>query len=68
MTLAEARSYLAADCFDGGSRRSKVQAVVDFEEATVGQAVITNLPNLFAAVSGKAGMQVVRNGDSGGTT
>jgi carbamate kinase len=59
LTLAEAQRYLLEGQFPAGSMRPKIEAVVDFVQSGGPYAVITNPPNLLAALEGKAGTQIL---------
>jgi carbamate kinase len=60
LTLSELRRYAAEGHFAKGSMGPKIDAVISFLEGTPhGRAVITNPPNLGAALSGAAGTQIV---------
>lgn len=59
VTPGQLRKYLEEGHFAPGSMRPKVEAVLDFVEATGKSALITNPGNLGAAVSGKTGTWVV---------
>lgn len=55
LSVREARRLLARDHFPPGSMGPKIEAAVDFVEATGRRAVITDIQNLSAALSGAAG-------------
>jgi len=58
MTVAEARSYLADGQFPPGSMGPKVEACIEFVEATGGLSLITSPDRLAAALQGKAGTRI----------
>ena len=58
MSVAEARARLAAGIFAPGSMAPKVQAAVEFAEATGRPAVITTIGSLDAALGGTAGTTI----------
>ncbi len=55
VTLREARQYLAEGHFAAGSMRPKVEAIVHFLEHGGPSAVVSDPPNLAAALRGEAG-------------
>jgi carbamate kinase len=55
VTLREARQYMAEGHFAAGSMRPKVEAIVHFLERGGPSAVISDPPNLAAALRGEAG-------------
>lgn len=59
LTVAEARRYAAAGEFGSGSMAPKVQAMIEFVEATRNLGVITSPTHLAAAARGTAGTRVV---------
>jgi carbamate kinase len=59
MTATEARGYLAEGHFAAGSMGPKVEAIVEFVEATGGIGVVTNPENLSRALAGETGTRVV---------
>ncbi len=59
MTLDEARQYHADGHFPPGSMGPKIQAAIDFVEATGGESLITDPPNLTRALAGETGTRVV---------
>lgn len=59
MTVSQARRYIDEGHFAPGSMLPKVQAAVEFVEATRKEAVITDPPNLTRAISGRGGTRVV---------
>jgi carbamate kinase len=61
VTLAEMRSYAAEGHFASGSMGPKVDAACRFVEQGGSRAVITDLDNISAAVTGAAGTVVVPN-------
>lgn len=62
VSLAQMRSYVEAGHFGSGSMGPKVEAVCRFVERTGKRAVITDLGNIVAAVTGSsAGTSVVPN-------
>ncbi len=58
MTVAEARSHLADGQFPAGSMGPKIQAAVDFVEATDGTAIVTSLEAATEALAGRSGTRV----------
>jgi carbamate kinase len=61
MTLAEAKSYLAAGThFAKGSMAPKIQAIIRFLEQGGQQALITNPENIGRALKGETGTWVTR--------
>jgi len=60
-TLAEVKQYLAAGGhFLEGSMAPKMRAVVQFMEASNGEAIITNPQNLERALAGETGTRIVQ--------
>jgi carbamate kinase len=59
LTVAEARSLLAAGEFPPGSMGPKVEAGVRFVEAGGREAIITSLDRVRAAIDGDAGTRIV---------
>jgi carbamate kinase len=59
MTLAEARQYIAEDHFKPGSMLPKIQAMIEFVEATGKQAMLTDPANLERAMAGVTGTRIV---------
>jgi carbamate kinase len=55
VTLREARQYMAEGHFAAGSMRPKVEAIIHFLERGGPSAVISDPPNLAAALRGEAG-------------
>ena len=60
LTLAEAKKHLADGQFPPGNMGPKIQAAIEFLEAGGEQVLVAQLEDLVAAVSGKAGTQIVR--------
>jgi carbamate kinase len=60
MTVREARSYIAEGHFKPGSMLPKIQAAVQFVEATGAEAVITDPEHLEAAMAGQGGTRIKR--------
>jgi carbamate kinase len=58
MTVAEARRHMADGQFPPGSMGPKVEACIEFVEATGGLAVITSPERLAAALQGKTGTRI----------
>lgn len=58
VTAAQLRSYADEGHFAAGSMGPKVAAVLRFTERTENPAVITSLPQILAAVEGRAGTRV----------
>jgi carbamate kinase len=64
MSMAEAKTYLAQDHFAPGSMRPKIEACIDFLEASPhphAQALITDPDHLEAALAGRSGTRIVRD-------
>jgi carbamate kinase len=59
MTVAEARKYLADGHFAPGSMKPKIEAAIEFIEASGGEAVITDPPHLVEALDGLTGTRIV---------
>ncbi len=59
MTLAEARGHLADGQFPPGSMGPKIQAAVEFVEASGGVAIVTSLERIADALAGRAGTHIV---------
>ncbi len=59
MTVSEAKRHMADGQFDPGSMGPKVRSVIDYIEAGGERGVITDPPNMDAAVRGEAGTQIV---------
>ena len=59
LTLAEARSHQADGQFAPGSMGPKIQAMIEFVEATGGRGLITNPENLTRALAGETGTEIV---------
>lgn len=59
MTVAEARRYMEQGHFAPGSMLPKIQAIVEFLEASGKEALVTNPPNLMRAVAGETGTRIV---------
>jgi carbamate kinase len=59
LTVSEAREYLAAGHFGRGSMAPKVQAVLEYVEATGRPGIITDADHLEAAVEGRDGTRIV---------
>src|SRR5437899_7968894 len=62
LTASEARKYLAQGELPPGSMGPKIEAVVDFLEASGEHGVITDLEPLRPAVNGKAGTRTEQKG------
>jgi carbamate kinase len=60
MTAREARTYIAEGHFKPGSMLPKIQAAVEFVEATGAEAVITDPDHLEEALAGHGGTRVTR--------
>ena len=60
VTVAEAKQYLKEGHFAPGSMKPKVEAVVDYLEAGGQEALITDPPNMIAALDGRTGTRFVR--------
>ncbi len=58
LTLAEARRYLAAGHFPGGSMGPKIEAICSFLESGGRRAVITRPEDLAEALAGKKGTHI----------
>ena len=63
MSIAEARAYLAEGQFGKGSMAPKVEAVIDFVQASGRPGIITDAGHLLAAVEGQAGTTIVPDND-----
>jgi carbamate kinase len=64
MTVAEARQYMAEGHFAPGSMKPKIEACIDFIEASTDPeafALITNPENLERALSGETGTKIVKD-------
>lgn len=59
LSVADARSYLAAGEFPAGSMGPKVEALVRFVSATDGLGVIASIAQASEAVAGRSGTRVV---------
>ncbi|MFH1810830.1 MAG: carbamate kinase [Pseudomonadota bacterium] len=59
MTLAEARQYITEGHFKPGSMLPKIQAMIEFVEASGKQALLTDPPNLERAMAGETGTWIV---------
>jgi carbamate kinase len=59
MTVAEAKRYIEQGHFAPGSMLPKIQALVEFVEATGKEALVTDPPNLSRAVAGQTGTRIV---------
>jgi len=59
VTAAEARQYVADGHFDKGSMLPKVEASIDFVEATGQQAIITSIDTILDAYLGRTGTHIV---------
>ncbi len=59
MTAAEAKAYIEAGHFAPGSMLPKIQAMIEFIEATGHEGLITNPQHLALALEGKTGTRVV---------
>lgn len=59
MTIAEARTHLAAGHFPPGSMAPKVEACMAFAENKDRMAVITHLSRIEKAIQGRAGTRIV---------
>ncbi|MEO8216085.1 MAG: carbamate kinase [Acidobacteriota bacterium] len=57
--VAEARSYLAAGEFPPGSMGPKIEAAIEFVEATRQEVLITDVDNLRQGLAGEAGTRIV---------
>ncbi len=55
MSVNQARAYLEAGEFPPGSMGPKVATALEFVEATGGEALITSVPRLAAALAGRSG-------------
>ncbi len=60
LTVDDAADLIAAGQFAPGSMLPKVQAAVEFVQATGQRAIITNPENMIAAVDGRAGTTIIR--------
>ena len=61
ITVAEAVKFLEQGHFPAGSMRPKIQASVNFTEATGNDVIITSPEMILAALEGKAGTRIVKN-------
>ncbi len=59
MTVAEAREHLDDGQFPPGSMGPKIQAAVQFVDASGGTAIVTSLDRIADAVAGRAGTRIV---------
>jgi carbamate kinase len=59
LTVAEARAYATAGHFAAGSMGPKVEAILDFVEASGGRGVISDPAHLVGALTGDAGTTIV---------
>lgn len=59
MTVSEAKAFIEEKHFAPGSMLPKVQAMIEFVEASGGEALITDPPNLMQAVDGATGTRLV---------
>lgn len=60
ITTAQAKEYIQQGHFAAGSMLPKVQAIVDFVEATGSMGIITDPANLYDAVYSDKGTKIVR--------
>jgi carbamate kinase len=59
MTVAQAKEYLAEGThFAKGSMAPKIQAAIDFVEASGGEVIITDPPNIARALAGETGTRI----------
>jgi carbamate kinase len=59
MTVAEAKGYLAeGNHFAKGSMAPKIQAAINFVEASGGEVIITDPPNIARALAGETGTRL----------
>jgi carbamate kinase len=59
MSVAEAKAYLAEGThFAKGSMAPKIQAAINFIEASGGEVIITNPPNIARALAGETGTRI----------
>jgi len=62
MTVSEARAHCASGEFPAGSMKPKVTALADFVEHREGaNGIITSLPLMGLALTGKAGTRIIRD-------
>jgi carbamate kinase len=59
LTVAEAQTYMSEGHFARGSMLPKIQAMIEFVQATGRQGIITDPEHLAAALEGKAGTHIV---------
>ncbi len=59
LTVAEAREYQRQGHFLAGSMGPKVQAMIDFVDATGGHGIITDPPHMVRSLSGESGTWMV---------
>ncbi|MFP4633097.1 MAG: carbamate kinase [Halobacteriales archaeon] len=64
VTPSELRSHLEADEFAEGSMKPKIQALLDYHEATGGLAVSTEPGRLHKALDGEAGTRLLPDSES----
>lgn len=60
LTVGQARQYLKEGHFAPGSMAPKIQAAIEFVEASGGEAIITSPNNLKEAVKGIKGTRIVK--------
>lgn len=59
MTVAQAKEYLAEGThFAKGSMAPKIQAAINFVEASGGEVIITDPPNIARALAGETGTHI----------
>jgi carbamate kinase len=61
LTLDEAVTMLQSGILPVGSMGSKIEAAVDYVEATGNEAIITQPKDILTAVAGKAGTRIVKD-------
>lgn len=59
ISVAEAKAYMSEGHFARGSMLPKIQAMIEFVEATGRQGIITDPEHLAAALAGEAGTHIV---------
>ena len=59
LSVSEARALRKARAFPAATMGAKIDAAVDFVETAGGEAIITSLPSIRAALDGRAGTHVV---------
>ncbi len=60
LTVSEARRYLEAGEFPGGSMGPKIQAAIDFLEGGGQEVFITSIENALEAIQGNSGTRIIK--------